>query len=101
MTISLFGVNQLVSIRCIVTGLWAGRSEIRFPVEGKDFFPLQIVHTKSASHPAFYSMRAGDVKRSGCEATYLNLSSGDKNDWSHTSTLYSSMEWTGKNLFFF
>jgi hypothetical protein len=71
--VSLFIVNQLVSINFIATGLWTGRSEIRFPVGAGNCFRLQIVQTDAGFHPAFYSMGVGEVKRPGREATYLHL----------------------------
>jgi hypothetical protein len=55
-------VSQGSSVN-IVTRLWAGRSEVQFPIGARDFAPLKYVQTSSGTNLAFSSV--GPVVLSG------------------------------------
>jgi hypothetical protein len=78
---------------CIATGFGLDGREVvvRFPAVAK-FSNINLVHTVSGAHPAYYAMGTGDsfpeVKWSGREADYSPPTSAEvKKVWIYTSTL--------------
>jgi hypothetical protein len=48
---------------------------VQFPISGKKFFFLfHSVQTSSGTHPVYYPMRTGELKRPGLEADHSPLS---------------------------
>jgi len=74
----------------IVARLWAGQSEVQFPIEARDFTPLRNVQTSSGANPAFPSVGTvvlSGIKQPGQEADHPPSSSAKvKNEWKNKST---------------
>lgn len=74
----------------IVTRLWAGRSEVRFPIGARGFTPLRNVQTSSGAKPAFSwvgTVVTSDIQQPGQEADHPPSSSVKvKNEWKNKST---------------
>jgi len=68
----------------VVTRLWAGRSEVPFPIGARDFTPLKNVQTSSGAKPAFSSVcnvALSGIHQPGQEADHPPSSSAKvKND---------------------
>jgi hypothetical protein len=69
----------------IVTRLWAGRSEVQFPIRARDFTPLKNAQTSSGANPAFSSVGTvvlSGIKQPGQEVDHPPSSSAKvKNGW--------------------
>jgi hypothetical protein len=73
---------------------------VRFSTGTRGFSLLQSANIGSGNHPASYSMGTPGIKRLGCEADHLPLSSADvKNEWTYTFIpLYSPKSYTRTTL---
>jgi hypothetical protein len=91
-------VSQGSSI-IIVNRLWAGRSEIRFPIGARDFTSLKNVQTSSGAKPGFSSVDTvvvSGIQKPGQEADHPPSSGAKvKNEWKNKSTSPVSMACTG------
>jgi len=74
----------------MVTRLWAGRSEVRFPIGARDFTPLKNVQTSSGTKPVFSSVSTvviSGIQQPGQEADHPPSSSAKvTNEWKNKST---------------
>jgi hypothetical protein len=73
----------------IVTTLWAGRSEVQFPIGARDFTPLKNVQTSSGANPAFSSV--------GTVVLYGIKQPGHKADCPPSSSAKVKYEWKNKS----
>jgi hypothetical protein len=99
--------SQGLCILSTATRLWAGRSRVRIPVKGKDFYflpplsklsRLTVGHTQPVVNGYWHSFLG--VWWPGREVDHSPPSSAEvKNEWSHTSTPLIYLHYTDRDDF--